>query len=91
MRTKSAKQIFDQCDKLSDELMMKSWDGKQYSNQRYNAMFDRINAKCTEYINNIFAYMGTDQTTCPAYAMNIIYQNQYPASVYMGKKKRQIR
>lgn len=85
MRTKTPKQIFEQWDRLSDALLLKSWNGKDYADARYNAMYDRIDEAADRYIDNIYKACGVENHLMDIRVKrcNFIWSEKaFPASVY---------
>lgn len=83
MRTKTPKQIHEQWERLSDALLLASWNGHEYANARYNAMFEHVTEKAKEYIHNIYALSGCDQRTASAARANYIWATAAtPVSTY---------
>lgn len=85
MKTKSAKEIYAQADRIIDGMAVSSWNGKEYENHDYLVQrLEKVADICDKYVNNIYRYFGVDSLTCSASVANRIYIKQMPAQVYTG-------
>lgn len=83
MRTKSAKDIYAQADRVLQGLAVTSWNGKEYENHAcLVARLEKVSSICKKYVDNIYKHFGVDGLTCGANVANEIYVKQMPAAVY---------
>lgn len=84
MRTKTPHQINQQALRLMKALSEGSWNGKEYANEHYDKMFDRVFDASEKYIENIYNHNGVDERNCNRYIGDKIYYTAAtPANIYM--------
>lgn len=87
MKTKSAKEIYAQSDRVLQGLAVASWNGKDYENHAYLvARLEKVGGICKKYVDNIYKHFGVDGVTCGAKVANEIFIKQMPSRVYTGKE-----
>lgn len=87
MKTKNAKQIYAQTDRIMDGLAIASWNEKEYvSHANLVARLEKVAGICKRYVDNIYKHFGVDGVTCGAKVANELYIKQITKSVYMGMK-----
>ena len=79
MRTKTAKQIYEQSHRLLHGLAVLSWNGKEYADERYNGLFERVYNVTDAYIANIRRYFK-----CNGYMNNKQYETPVLVEIYRG-------
>ena len=90
MKTKSAKEIYAQADRIMDGMAVASWTGKEYvRHTNLVARMQNVSSICKKYVDNIYKYFGVDGLTCGASVANEIFIKQMPVAVYTGKEATQ--
>lgn len=87
MKTKSAKEIYAQADRIIDGMAVASWTGREYvKHTNLVARMQKVSSICKKYADNIYKHFGVDGVTCGAKVANEIFVKKMPAAVYTGKE-----
>lgn len=87
-RTKSARNIYDQYDRIFDTMCEKSWNGTEYvGHAELISRLEKLRSVCNNYVNNIYTHFGAkDMYSCTSIVANAMFEKQVQTYVYMGKQ-----
>ncbi len=78
-RRKSLKDIYEQADRILDEVARRGWNGREYSAETHRRL-DRLSGILDRYAANGSKYFGKTEGN----TTNAEYNTPLPRRVYMG-------